>query len=217
MDDKIINFLSIDNEDIKVLPEVEEILESLPKGLGFEEFGALFSLSDKDFEIISPIVLFELEKSLNNRDEKLQLAQAINIMGYKIEDFAQSLDILAEELEKSFKDYSPEKRDFFKRVFAILLNALMDSEIIGKRLVQIPIELCHEDAKIPTYANKTDAGMDIYALEDIIINPGETVLVKTGLKVAIPVGYELQVRPKSGRALKTKMRIANSPGTIKVA
>ena len=56
--------------------------------------------------------------------------------------------------------------------------------------------------------------MDVYALEDITVNPGETVLVKTGLKVAIPVGYELQVRPKSGRALKTKLRVANTPGTI---
>jgi dUTP pyrophosphatase len=56
--------------------------------------------------------------------------------------------------------------------------------------------------------------MDIYALEDITIAPGETKLIPTGLKVAIPAGYELQVRPKSGRCLKTKLRVANTPGTI---
>ena len=50
--------------------------------------------------------------------------------------------------------------------------------------------------------------------EDINISPGETILIKTGLKVAIPVGYELQVRPKSGISLKTKLRVANTPGTI---
>ena len=56
--------------------------------------------------------------------------------------------------------------------------------------------------------------MDIVALEDITIAPGETKLVPTGLKVAIPAGYELQIRPKSGRCLKTKLRVANTPGTI---
>ena len=81
-------------------------------------------------------------------------------------------------------------------------------------MVQIPIELCHEDAKIPQYAHISDSGLDVYALEDITIHPGETVLVPTGIKVALPPGYELQVRPKSGRALKTKLRVANTPGTI---
>jgi dUTP pyrophosphatase len=80
--------------------------------------------------------------------------------------------------------------------------------------VLIPIEYCREDAKMPTYAHLTDAGMDIYLTEDVVIHPGETKLIPTGLKVAIPLGYELQVRPKSGRSLKSKLRIANTPGTI---
>ena len=67
---------------------------------------------------------------------------------------------------------------------------------------------------MPTYAHLTDSGLDIYATEDITIAPGETVLVPTGFKVALPFGYELQVRPKSGRCLKTKLRVANTPGTI---
>jgi dUTP pyrophosphatase len=56
--------------------------------------------------------------------------------------------------------------------------------------------------------------MDIYLTEDVTIRPGETKLIPTGIKVAIPLGYELQVRPKSGRSLKSKLRIANTPGTI---
>ena len=54
----------------------------------------------------------------------------------------------------------------------------------------------------------------MYALEDITIAPGETKLIPLGIKCALPLGYELQVRPKSGRCLKTKLRIANTPGTI---
>lgn len=80
--------------------------------------------------------------------------------------------------------------------------------------VQVYLELCHAEAKMPCYARPGDAGMDIYAVEDIIIEPEQTVLVRTGLRVAIPSGYEVQIRPRSGVSLKTPLRVANSPGTI---
>lgn len=79
---------------------------------------------------------------------------------------------------------------------------------------QLLIEKCREDAVIPTYAHEGDAGMDLYAAEDVLIAPGTSVLVPTGLKMAIPVGYEVQIRPRSGVSLKTALRIPNSPGTI---
>ena len=80
--------------------------------------------------------------------------------------------------------------------------------------VNVYLEICREDAIIPTYANEGDAGMDVYAAEDVLIEPGETVIVPTGIKFAIPKGYEIQVRPRSGISYKTPLRIANSPGTI---
>ena len=80
--------------------------------------------------------------------------------------------------------------------------------------VQVFIEVCHPAAKMPGYARQGDAGMDIYTVEDLVIKPGQTVLVKTGLKVAVPSGYEIQIRPRSGLSLKTPLRVANSPGTI---
>lgn len=66
----------------------------------------------------------------------------------------------------------------------------------------------------PDYAHKGDSGMDIRSSEEVVINPGETKLVKTGIKLGIPEGYEVQVRPRSGLSLKTNLCIANSPGTI---
>lgn len=80
--------------------------------------------------------------------------------------------------------------------------------------VEVFIERCREDIKLPSYANLGDAGMDVCAAEDVIINPGETIIVPTGLKVAIPLGYEIQVRPRSGISFKNPLRIPNSPGTI---
>ena len=71
----------------------------------------------------------------------------------------------------------------------------------------------HPDAKIPTYAHPGDAGMDVYAVEDVLLPVGKPKLVNTGLVAEIPTGYELQVRPRSGLALKG-VTVFNSPGTV---
>jgi len=80
--------------------------------------------------------------------------------------------------------------------------------------INVDIEICRDGVKLPFYANPGDAGMDIYAAAEVVIAPGETKIVPTGLKVAIPEGFEIQVRPRSGISYKTPLRIPNSPGTI---
>nr|WP_309485163.1 dUTP diphosphatase [Thermoactinomyces daqus] len=79
---------------------------------------------------------------------------------------------------------------------------------------KVKIVPTHPDAVLPKYATPGAAGFDIYAVEDVIIQPGETKVVPIGLAFEIPFGYELQIRPRSGISLKTPLRIANSPGTI---
>ncbi|MBI2102005.1 dUTP diphosphatase [Candidatus Woesearchaeota archaeon] len=69
------------------------------------------------------------------------------------------------------------------------------------------------DAKIPSYAHKGDSGMDLYSAEECLLEPMERRLVATGIKIAIPLGYEAQIRPKSGLALQG-ISHANSIGTI---
>ena len=80
--------------------------------------------------------------------------------------------------------------------------------------VEVFVEKCRDTAILPRYAHEDDAGMDIYAAEKVTIAPGKTALVPTGLKMAIPYGYEVQIRPRSGVSLKTPLRIPNAPGTI---
>ncbi|MFO7611461.1 MAG: dUTP diphosphatase [Clostridia bacterium] len=80
--------------------------------------------------------------------------------------------------------------------------------------IKVYIERCRDSAVIPAYANPGDAGMDLFAAEDVVLAPGETKAIPTGLKVAIPHGYEIQVRPRSGISLRTMLRLSNSPGTI---
>lgn len=71
-----------------------------------------------------------------------------------------------------------------------------------------------EGLTLPAYATAGAAGMDVLSAEDVILKPGERWPVATGLAVAIPHGYEIQVRPRSGLALKHGISVPNSPGTI---
>ena len=67
---------------------------------------------------------------------------------------------------------------------------------------------------LPEYETPGSAGLDVRCTETIVLNPGERILAKTGLFVEIPIGYELQVRPRSGLALKQGITVLNTPGTI---
>lgn len=71
-----------------------------------------------------------------------------------------------------------------------------------------------EGLALPTYATDGAAGMDVVAAEDVMIAPGGRHAVATGLAMAIPHGYEIQVRPRSGLALKYGITVPNTPGTI---
>lgn len=73
--------------------------------------------------------------------------------------------------------------------------------------MNVNIKRLSPDAIIPQYAHATDAGFDLVATEDIIVEPGETVRVPTGLAFEIPAGFELQIRPRSGITLRTKLRV----------
>ena len=80
--------------------------------------------------------------------------------------------------------------------------------------IKVYIQTSDANITVPVYAHSTDAGMDICAAEDVTLAPGETKLIRTGIQLAIPEGYECQVRPRSGISLKTPLRVCNAPGTI---
>ena len=82
--------------------------------------------------------------------------------------------------------------------------------------IPVPIKrLPHfEGLELPDYATAGAAGMDVVAAEDVLLPPGGRHAVATGLAVAVPDGFELQVRPRSGLALKHGISLPNTPGTI---
>lgn len=88
---------------------------------------------------------------------------------------------------------------------------------MSSKQVSVQVEtLSHFRGALPVYQTSGAAGLDVCAMlsEPLVLQPGERALVPTGLSVAVPLGYELQARPRSGLAIKHGISLVNSPGTI---
>lgn len=81
-------------------------------------------------------------------------------------------------------------------------------------MIDVRFKRLHCDARVPVYSTPGSAGCDIYALEGAIVQARSRAMVRTGLAIEVPVGYECQVRPRSGLASKHGVTVLNSPGTV---
>lgn len=84
----------------------------------------------------------------------------------------------------------------------------------GAKMYEIKIKKLSADAILPKKAHPSDAGYDLFANEAMTVLPGESVLISTGIAIALPPFTEAQIRPRSGLALKYQVTVLNSPGTI---
>jgi dUTP pyrophosphatase len=125
------------------------------------------------------------------------------------------------ELQKKFgieddEEFS-DKEDlnkYVKDAFDLDLDQ-MEKEILDDKLsISVKVKKVHEDAVLPSYNYATDSGFDFYATETITLEPFGRVLVPTGLCFDLPPNLELQVRSKSGLAIKQGLMVLNSPGTV---
>ena len=214
---------NVNQHQLDMQAEKQSAFETILNGIqdinpalgGFEEMAMILTLSEEQFAILGPIFLDELEKSFNNVQDKIFIAQAVNAAGQKLEDIQQVYAGLIESIDEQFANMlSAQKRDFLKRVLSISYNSLAETEGVIKRTVQIPIELTSENAKIPTYAHLGDGAVDLYSPDDYTIKPGETVIIPCDIKVALPYGYAFLIHPRSGTSAKSKLRVANSIGLV---
>lgn len=81
-------------------------------------------------------------------------------------------------------------------------------------ICDVRIKKLHPDAIIPEYKRHGDAGFDLHTVEEVAIPPGEARILPTGLAVAIPEGYEIQIRLRSGVSLKKPLILPNAPATV---
>jgi dUTP pyrophosphatase len=99
--------------------------------------------------------------------------------------------------------------------FSVLCTIAELNEREERRMkVNVRIKRLNEDAVIPQYAHDQDVCFDLVAVEDVIIEPGQTKKIPTGWAMQTPPDYWIDIRPRSGISEKTKLRISNSPGTI---
>lgn len=195
--------------------QLNELMDDFVKQTGTNEevtqtLLRLIMVPDEQFDILAPGILQSYKQTMNTPNNKLSLIQSLNAAGLKAEDLEASLKDILEEIQKL--TISRAKRDFLEEMVITLTNAVIETEGISKRTLNISIELCHENAKIPQYATINDAGADVYAIDDYDLAPGETRIIPLGFKLALPVGYAMLIHPRSGLSARTKMRIANSIG-----
>ena len=179
---------------------------------GLDMFESLMALDDESFEQLKPQVLSLFAETLHEPESISEFRTLAIAQGYTPEtakaDFQMAIDAINE-----IDFLSESKKDFLKEIYTMSSNQL--NKIIGTvgDVIRIPCALA-KDVSIPTYAHDTDAGVDLYSPAEYTIGPGETIIIPTGIKVAIPEGYALLIQPRSGQSAKTKLRIANTPGLI---
>lgn len=179
---------------------------------GLDMFESLMALSDEDFEQLKPSFLQLFRETINEEESKKEILAMIvgeNYTPARLElDYTTAIEAL-----NTIDFLSQAKIDFLKEVTTLSINKIREYMGIAESVITIPCEV-GEGIKIPSYTHETDAGMDIYSPSEYTIGPGETVIIPTGIKVAIPEGYALLIQPRSGQSVKTKLRVANTPGLI---
>jgi dUTP pyrophosphatase len=138
----------------------------------------------------------------------------INEMGYD----PKLYDEIVKQFEKLKFDAGIEPDENYQKELESILGIDFDDldeqlDLNAKsRLVEV--ELVHKDAVFPKYAYPSDSGFDLHSTEDLEVGPFGRILVPTGIKVSFPEGHEIQVRPKSGLAIKQGLTVLNTPGTV---
>lgn len=197
----------LDEELAQIYEENEELVNLLG---GMEIIETLLEISDEEFVVLAPTFLQVFDDVLQESRTRSEIAMMLTSGKWTIEEVEREITMgygLIDEMDS----LSVPKRDFLKKILIEMSNTI--KQINGMMLIDIPYE-AEDDVKVPVYARKGDAGMDIYAREEITINPGETKIIDTGIKMAIPEGYAILIQPRSGQSVKTKLRIANTPGLI---
>lgn len=202
----------------KTFNDFKSILSTGASAEDLEAFTQIMELPDAEFDKFYPLMKEKLNETYGSSGYEAEILESLKKElkrnpNFNIEEEAAA----AREFIKTLDDeegMSANKKEFLASIFENSILKFSELYQNPREKIHVKIEKLDENAKLPTYAHPTDAGADVYALEETTINPGETKTVRTGIKVAIPKGYEITIRPRSGLSLKTGLRIANSPATI---
>ena len=198
----------VDNKEL--LDFYEDNRDAIDMMGGLEAFESLFALSEEQFAELKPTMLQMFAETLDDKQSERELMAMIISRNYDYEQILEETNSIVEAFD-SINFLSENKKDLLKQFGLLLINKI--KILTNHQNINIPCEVS-EGVELPAYANEGDAGLDIYSPKEYTINPGETRIIPTGIKVAIPKGYAILIQPRSGQSVKTKLRIANTPGLI---
>ena len=178
----------------------EENKDSIDMIGGLEMLEALLETPDEQFVILAPKVLEVLQSTLQDPQTRTEFRAYLQDKSYTAQDITDEARAFNEAIEQM--DFlSESKKDVLKQAIAMSVNLLQEINNSMERIIEIPCEIA-EGIELPAYANEGDAGLDIYSPKEYTINPGETQIIPTGIKVAIPKGYAILIQPRSGQSVK---------------
>lgn len=179
-----------------------------------EQLIKLMNLPDEVFDKSYPDIKKAIEDAYKNQGVQKEMLQILmQNPAFDIEEEKQSIKELYEVID-DIEDLTENKKDLLKTAVNSASEELFNLMENPREKIPVKIKKLSRVARIPQYAHATDAGADVFALEKVVLKPHTTQLVRTGIAVAIPAGYEIQIRPRSGLSLKTPLRVANSVGTV---
>ena len=202
-------------ENPQIADDLKKLVEENPDFLdivgGADVIGTLFAMEDEQFEELQDSLAQAFTSAMHTKDFDEVLFTAMVQGGLTIDSIDKDTETFYYIID-SIEELSEVKKFFVRRIL-IQIADYIKTKLGAAEIVTIPCTI-NEGLKLPTYAKDGDAGMDIYSPAEYTIDPGQTIIIPTGLKVAIPEGYALLVQPRSGLSAKTKLRVANTPGLI---
>lgn len=191
-----------------------------------EAFEDLFKMTDEELERAKPTIEQNLLQSLSGpaaMETINEYFKQCDLMGYSLDDYKKDIEMgrsvvydMMESVKEAYQN-SQVKCEIVDMVTAALesFQSLVTLQMAGRDNPYVGVELVHENAKLPTYAHDGDQGADIYCPEFVTIPANARgYMVHTGIKLLIPFGWAISIRPRSGMSKNTPLRISNSPATI---
>lgn len=179
-----------------------------------EQFIEILDLPDEEFDATYPMFKDKIKEIYQSEFFQKQTRERMQILPqFDLEETRKAVGAMLEDIDND-ETLSANKKEMLHLMFDSTLEVVENLITSGRTTIPVKITKLNPEAIIPQYAHPTDAGADICAIEEIAIEVGETKAIPTGLAVAIPSGYMIQVYPRSGLSAKTGLRIANSIGII---
>ena len=132
----------------------------------------------------------------------------------ELSELLEMLSKLKEDMGITDEELNSESDSDFESLMSMSFDEMDQEFIKNSKTKTIKVKKLHPDAITPSYNYESDSGFDLYSMEEITIPPLGRALIPTGLSFQFEMGYEIQVRTKSGLAINQGLMVLNSPGTV---